>query len=295
MSNTFTVHPILGCLMEAMKFIKSNSWRPITDVQERFLETCLAKGMKDLESFDDGELKCKAGDKIEEINVWLAENGFPDLQLQPTEDPNAFAVASILHVFLQWLEEGTKTTITYDGQDYPAAKLDYKAIKFFSIEGRTEPIAYVPTKREGEYVLMTIDDGIKDALPKMMDIDEKIKTGRVYTLEQKGLIFPTVEYDEKVDISFLNGMESPDPDPSTPPWYIVEAIQQTRFKMNHIGAEVESAAAATLTLRGMVRTPEPMIIDKPFLMGIFRKELGLPYFLGHFTEENWKEVEIDFK
>jgi len=296
MSETFTLHPILGCLHEAEKFIGCDEWKPINDAQERFIETCLVDGFEDLLKFEDGELKCKSAKNIEEINKWLAENGFPDLQLKPNDKPTAFAVASILHVFLNWQKKGKETAILYDDKRYPAAHIDYESIKFFTIKDHDNVIAYIPTKRKGEYVLMTVYPGIKDSLHWIMDVNNQIIDGRLsHDYRFKGLTFPQIDYDEMIDISFIQGMKNPGTNPNLPPWFIVEAIQQTRFKMNHIGAEVESAVAMTMVRAFSASSLPPLVINQPFLMGIFRKELEFPYFLGHFTPENWKEVNIDFE
>lgn len=292
MSKTFTVHPILGCLREFEKFVKNDEWISVSKEQEEFIEKFVKTGMSDLLKFEDGELKCKAGTSIEEINKWLADNGFPDLQLEPIDDPTAFAVASILHVFLQWLQEGTETTITYQDEEYPSAKLDYREIDFFKMSSHDNPIVKIPTKRVGEYVFMTISDK-ENCMGFAEIIKNKSKEFKSVNHKYKGVIFPTIDYDEKVDISFLEKMENPGDDPTKDPWFIVEAIQQTKFKMNHKGAEVESAAAMS-GMRCCSIGPSPMIINKPFMMAIVREELEHPYFVGYFTEEDWKEVEIDF-
>ena len=289
MSDTFTVHPILGCLREVENFIGNYDWDSINDAQKRFLETFM-KAMQDLEKFDEGEIKSTASKSIPEVNKWLAENGFPDLQLQPISDPSAFAVASILHVFLKWKEEGTKTTIEHGGKEYPAAKIKYDGMGIFNIPKDDRTFVNIPTKRKGEEVYLVVHP---EGLAKSHDWITKIHSMRKkhqvrYSNSYEGVVFPTIDYDDMVDISFLKGMKNKD-------FFIAEAIQQTRFKMNEIGAEVESAAAMSC-MRCCASAPKPpLIINEPFLVAIFREELATPYFIGHFTPEDWKEVEIEFK
>ncbi len=105
------------------------------------------------------------------------------------------------------------------------------------------------------------------------------------------VVFPMIEYNEVVDISWIRGMAARVPDGL--PWYISQALQQTKFRMNEIGVKVESAVAMGMRL-GYCPGPPPkpdLIIDKPFLLWISRPGMSHPLFIGYFVEKDWKRPE----
>ena len=73
---------------------------------------------------------------------------------------------------------------------------------------------------------------------------------------------------------------------------IAQALQQTKLKLNHIGAKVESAVAIRMMRCASFRKPKPpLAIDKPFFVWATRDGMAVPYFSGYITEEDWKEQD----
>ena len=66
----------------------------------------------------------------------------------------------------------------------------------------------------------------------------------------RSVLFPMVDYDEHVDISWLIGMRTFDV--SNSEFGISQALQQTKFKMNQLGARVKSAVAFGIRALGAV-------------------------------------------
>ena len=301
MSSTLTIHPILGCLVAADKhFEKTLNWTTINDLQRRFIDLGYEDGKKDVELLGD-EIKTKASGSCGTVNKFLADNGFPDLQLNDIGEASAVYLASILKVLLKWAKEGKEREITRlepTLTKYPGVFMDSDDIEYFSREGHKHPIAKIPTKTTGQHVFMTqfeFDEKRKDLFDVMEWLlgTDKNNEGdswssmKFHPLHIEDLTFPMIDYDQSVDISWLQEMR-------TPEYYIDQAIQQTRFAMNEIGAKVESAAAMSLKCR-VSQPKQRMIIDKPFLLWITRDNMHLPFFIGHFTEEDWKKPKIDFE
>ena len=72
------------------------------------------------------------------------------------------------------------------------------------------------------------------------------------------------------------------------PGIIAQASQQTKLKMNEIGARVESVVAIAIVLGGM-DAPEPdHVINRPFLIWFERDGLSRPLFAGHITPDDWR-------
>lgn len=108
--------------------------------------------------------------------------------------------------------------------------------------------------------------------------------------EFEGLVFPMVTLDHRADIDWLVGMGTVELH-NQPAW-IDLAIQQTRLQMNDVGARAESAflgVSMVLSARWSWHRPKPdHVIKRPFLIWIERKGLSKPLFVGHITEEDWK-------
>lgn len=282
MNSTTCFLPIAGCLVKAEDILGPNrSWYGINESQNSFLEVFqrlrkVVPGLKELQSI--------ASYSAAEINKFLADNGF-SITLSPFTDPSDFGVASILDVLVEWLETGSVTSVQMG--KFPAVKL-VPGVKIMTHDLAPNPIATIDTK-SGDIVAMT-------AMPKptcsefqllqmIHSICEKATPARGF----EGVIFPMIDYDEEIDISWLVGMECPKVEGTDQrPAHIAEAKQQTKFKMNEKGARVKSAAA--MTMKRCCVGPRSLVIDEPFLCWITRKDpLGLdPIFVGHFDESNWK-------
>ena len=100
-----------------------------------------------------------------------------------------------------------------------------------------------------------------------------------------GLIFPMVQLNQEVDIKWLLNMNTRGDDGS--PAIIAQALQQTKFKMNEVGARAESAVAIHLWKAAVESKPDH-IINRPFLIWFERDGLSRPLFVGHITQEDWR-------
>jgi len=239
-------------------------------------------------------LKRKAHRDVAVINQWLKGNSF-DIQLSPSPaGPTTFAVASILDVLVEWIELGHKTTICSENtrETYKAVKLDKdQGVRAYvdMSEEHPNPVVEIGTKSKlGDKVCMTVLDDLPDGTFAISEkVDRLRKTRKAHT-GCAGVIFPMVNYDSKVDIGWILGMRTGSkPDD----FYIEQALQQTKFRMNERGARAQSAVA--MSFRSLsIAAPDPVIeINRPFLLWIERPSVDIPLFAGVFAEDVWKEPE----
>lgn len=286
-TNTQVVFPILGCLVAAEEHLKgeAGTWLPMSDDQYQFLRKFMPFKSDVPTLVSDGILSHKADKNASVINKWLSDNGF-NIQL-PDNGANEFSVASILKVLVEWVKAGTVTTVLTDKGTFPAVRFNDKNSyqKFVNREIHPFPVVRVKTKT-GYTVCMTVLDNLSDstfAISEKVDRVRKVFDGCPEACRY--VIFPMIDYDRNVDISWIVGLNRGD-------WTVARAIQQTKFRMNEIGARAESAVAMTMRCMAcLVEDDDPVIIDKPFLLWIESPNARLPVFAGVFAEDVWKKPE----
>lgn len=120
-----------------------------------------------------------------------------------------------------------------------------------------------------------------DLATKSQELSRALKP----TDEFEGLIFPMVDLDQHVDVDWLVGMGTTEIQGELVE--IVKTFQQPRLRMNELGARAESAVVLTPAGAALHHKPTH-IIDRPFLISFERKGLSKPLFVGHITEEDWR-------
>lgn len=284
-SITLTIPPILGCLKAAELYLSDRKveWTGASDAQKLFVEMYAGR-IPEVEKMAD-VLKSIADSKSSIINSWLKENGF-DIRLND-RGSGGFAVASILDVLMEWVDEGKKTDIVVCDKTYSGVKLN-KGVSALTPHpaNHPHPVARIQTKG-GEFVYMTIADGtdLTDVFGIARKIDEVINDAAVDN-GYDSVVFPMIDYDQKVDISWIEGLRT-GKEPGD--WCVEEAIQQTKFRMNEVGARAQSAVAMGMRCMSMTAAPKTIVIDKPFLLWVERKGIRTPLFAGVFAEDSWRE------
>ncbi|MDO8621757.1 MAG: serpin family protein [bacterium] len=295
MSTTQVLLPIVGAIEAANQLLGGNRrWDPRgPDRQRHFLKNVyepmrlIVGEIPDIESI--------AARSTEEINAFLRRKGF-SIALDPFTDPRDFGVASVLDVLVEWLERGDIRSIRTGGREYPAVRIPVKdryaparsqRVLFFANRAFPNPVACLQTRSPaGDVVYLTVLDAsrVPDLLASpgpLLDL-----TISMATPDYGGVVFPMVSLDHEVDISWLRGLETTGVDGL--PAIIGQALQQTKFRMNEVGARAESAVALRVT-RGMAPRPKPdLIIDQPFCCWIERPGFPFPLFFGHITEDDWR-------
>ena len=292
-TRTFTAPPILGCLKAAEEF----TGRPLkfkwsNERQERFVKD-FAGRIDDLKELKD-EIQSIADQDVEVINKFLRDRGF-DIQLRPTSG-TTFSVASVLDILVEWIEEGKKRDIWRLNGDvresYPGVYL--KAGVLLCDGLGWEPLVKIATKSGKDEVWimpLSAETEVNDDLDIPLMIKQATLELEDYRHDEadydeyEGVVFPMIDYNREVDISWLQGLWVNDT------WWIEEAIQQTKFRMNEKGARAQSAVAMTMRCLSLDEPKKPVVIDKPFLLWISRKGVSLPVFAGVFAKDAWRRPE----
>ncbi len=282
MSTTNTTYPIVAALVKAEDILGPNrQWQPVNETQARFLKEfftpCRGEvGIPEIESI--------ASWKAQVINQFLQERGF-SIQLEELDD-DTFGVASVLDLLVEWIVEGFATTITTsDMKDYPGVQIDAKGISYFTTPGHSNPIAQIHTKNDDRVYLTMMSNP-----PEGFDLvarAEELTTGMKACYEYGDLVFPMVDLDQRENISWLLNMETTRQNTGQRAW-ISQALQQTKLKMNEMGAHVKSAVAIAVSLEMFIQTKPDHVINQPFLVWFMRDGLSKPLFVGHITTESWK-------
>lgn len=285
MSETMVISPINAALVKSEDLLgKNRSWRAVNDAQVRFLREFFSK-RQELIKFSEKELRSWASRVAAELNEVLKKEGF-NLRLDDFQ-AGGFGVVSILDVLVEWLEKGTKTNLIVKKKgNYPAVRMEMESsFKICFSPRHIVPIAVLNTK-SGDQVYMTIADhpyrGF-DLISRIEEIDSiYLKEGLPYDF----LVFPMVDLNHEVDISWLKSMWTWDQ--KGDPVEISQALQQTKFKMNETGARTKSAVALGVRYVASLQS-RPFIIDKPFFLWIKRPGLSIPVMCAYIDEADWKD------
>lgn len=303
MSYTAAILPILAALNVAQDALHIEKWVDTNPTQTVLMDQYYSK-THELKNLLPQELSSCASSDFDEVNNFLKSKGF-DIQLDTSKGKTGdLAVASILDIALKWKVPGEKSWIMFS-RDISGRKpspkgngilpggcivLDeYPAVSMksgYTIRKTSDKQYILAVEAEnGDIVYMTLADKPLqsfDLLAKIQSLSSK--TYKDVTNNYSQILFPMVDIDQKVDISWLIGLSD-----SSGNWSILDALQQTRFQMNEKGAAVQSAVAIHVTYRS-ISTPKPVFeIDKPFYLWIERPGMSMPLFAAYISKVDWKE------
>lgn len=298
-SKTVVLAPIISALVKAEDFLgPDRNWAGHNLDQYTFLNHFF--GLRNLlGTFSKEELRNWASRNHEELNAILKKEGF-DIELF-NFGSKGFGIVSILDVLVKWLIEGRKTLpIFRNNKSYPAARLDSAVNKIMVIETlysprhlrsshQPEPIFQIETQN-GDRVYMTVADSELegfDLLDKILQIYSTSLCPSQGLITYAYLTFPMVNLDQRIDISWLQNMNTIDQ--TGQEYYISQALQQTKLKINHQGARVKSAAAIGVRCTSVAPPPIGYVIDKPFFFWIKRPGLSIPIVAAYLDKDSWKD------
>lgn len=281
MSKTLTAcfHPILGCLKAAEQFLgKDREWRGVTEKQRAFLEM-VAKAMGDADTIK--ELSKIASRSCADVNAWLKEKGF-NIQLDELDGPY-FCVASVLDVSVDWKIPGKETLVGTKDGNYVGAKMEHFDV--FTAPTTNEKVVCLVAKT-GERLFLVMGEPPQDELQLMKHVRQLSASLRPDRERYSNLFFPKVALDRNEDISWLCGLSTLDEHKGEN--IIAQALQQTKFRLDHLGAHVESAAA--MAVKRVFDTNPSIIINRPFYVWLERDGLSLPLFAAYLDTDVWTPV-----
>jgi hypothetical protein len=286
-TQTFTPHPIMAALLQASHSLGAVQWSANTSLQEYFIKL-YNSNLDDIEHFSDTELRSWASESARELNKILSNEGF-DIQLDELQN-NEIGVVSILDILLKWLKIGQELPINgHDEHKYPGVK-----IKSEFVENRSTFLAGINSKEytqqiailnttNGDVVYMTIADKGELKGFELLEHILSIKKNIEPDIRPKFVHFPMIDLNHQPDISWLIGL------PHSGGGYITQALQQTKFKMNHEGAHLKSAVAIAVMRSLSPQIESGIIINTPFYLWIERPSVKLPIICAYMDYDVWKD------
>lgn len=281
-SQTATLTPIVGALVAAEEIIgKNRIWLGKSIEQTAFITDYMFK-RNELSRLSTEELRTWVSFVASELNKVLAKEGF-SIKLEDF-GRDEFGVVAILDVLVEWLKEGETTLILAQNSNcYDAVRLEKSNFRTYWSPVHEHPLAVVYTK-SGDKVCMTIADKARPGFDLLARIHE-INQSHLSAFPVDHIKFPMVNLDQKVNIDWLVGMSTLTHDSRRA--RISQALQQTKFKMNHFGARAKSAVTVGVKIRGLQRNDD-LVIDKPFYLWIMREGLSIPILTAYIDYDDWK-------
>ncbi len=180
-----------------------------------------------------------------------------------------------------------------DGHLYPGARIESEYddrcrpnMSFFHSPRHDQPIVTLRTKFADVVHLTKLGSRQLDAFD-LMAYARDILIGAERIHNYGGVRFPMVDLDVRPDVGYLLGLWTRTRDEQRSE--LVQAVQQCKLQMNHLGAVATDAFAAAATLE-CVMVPKPdMEIDDDFLFVLERPGLQQPVFVAVVRPDSWKD------
>lgn|GEM_PF-3962525 len=274
----YSVFPFSPALEKALQMVASGlDWvatGPNKERQQELLNLLRYIYSEDWESLD---MKTIGSRSVDEINAFLADNGF-DIKLGEL-DPGGVAVASILKILMTWVYQGRDCDISAkDGITYKGAKM-LNGIVLFSARPCHEIVCIESSEGFNLYLTKMPsapqDEQAMFAIAKMLS-ENKLERGEI-----KSVSFPEVQMDCHPDVSWLCGM-------SAGKDFISQALMQTKFQLDKNGAKAEAAVAVAVS-RGISFNQVNVVFDEPFLAWIEKPGIEIPLFVAWCDYDSWKK------
>ncbi len=279
--------PGISAFSRAVKKLRGITWNTNKSVQERWLKH-FERSSPDLHRFEENELVSASGTDADEINRFLADRGFPDVQLTPwAHNGRQFGFAAVQQLRLEWLESGIGTSVER-GRDFKAIHLMQGAHpRFWQVEGFDKPVVEIPLKGNLDSVLITEHGATRgfELLDLGSNLSAEVSNHRGKPLSYKEVVMPEAYLVRKPNMSWMVGMGIVT---EADEWRVAQAIQADRFSMDTKGVKAESAFAGAASLRVSLQLPKPvLVIDNPFVAVVVRKDVSLPLAVAWLNTDSW--------
>lgn len=235
-------------------------------------------------------LKAKASMKYEELNRFLTSERFAPM-FRPFDPKMGIGVVSILDKFVKWLEGKATLAKVYGpiGKEYPGFSLSASGVTIYSVGGGY--LAQLLTKSDDTLWLFLPPEKSYDSFSKGLDLVEKamalVRGDKQPTNLYAGALIPKVDFNIKPDISWL--LKASTFDKSGQYWFVDQAFQQFKLRMNEEGARARVATGVAVMRASVVATPPRLIFDRPFLGWFTQKGIPVPMAVFYADCDSWRE------
>jgi len=270
LSTSQVTYPIVAALVGAEAVLgPKRCWTPSNTEQEAFLS----------EVFE--EVREEVGQGIRSLES--------DYSLQGDE----LSVKGVLDLLVKWVERGSTTKIKREDQQWEGVRLTQKGahVRFWMSGAHHRPIVEFPTQTE-DVLYMTMLAEAPDHL-QLRSLATALIEQKEAIYDYGGVCFPMVDLRHNNDVSYLVGMQTPT---DLGPTSLVAASQETKLRMNEVGAHIRSEFRGTMLIGAALEFPKPdYTINRPFLLVFTRPGLKQPLAVLYITEEDWKNPgTLDF-
>ncbi len=258
-------------------------WIPQNQEQEKVMEW-MVKYRDNLDALKS--LKSKASTSAQVLNAYLKENGF-DITL---DDFNGIGAVSILDMLVKWTVEAQVSKMrVVTGETVPAFEIKAPGFSLWMKEGFSQPLVQFYTESKDSLWLMMEAEEFDSV--DMVDFAMRVTlASNVVPLEDylrvDTVVLPKVDFDVQPDIGFMGGLSTVDKNGAD--WFIAQAKQQFKFRMNEHGARVK-VATAMAAMRGVVIPPAKLSFNRNFYGWFTQAGNWLPLAVFHSYPDSWKE------
>lgn len=230
-------------------------------------------------------LDAKASNFWEELNKFLTERGFDPL-VKPFDPKLGIGVVSILDKLVNWLNgPGELVEISTSAGDRPGFEIPPTGVNVFEVKGYPNSnLLQLHTKSDDTLWLFDHPDTTLDGLNMVelalkvmaahreIQMTEAFYSGGHYQ-SFAGAQIPMTDFDIKPDLNWLVGADTETA--SGDYYYIGQAAQQFKFRMDQHGARVK-VATVVVTMRGISEGPQVYQQRRPFYGWFTQKGVDLP-------------------
>lgn len=268
----------------------TNPWLGKDREQQEGIARQLAAILQEVPILNRTDFRTIATPDIEAANRALKSEGF-DCQLTPIP-LDSIALVAIMKLLGHWIFPGKSKPVysQLDDSVYPGALIK-NGVEIKEIPDLEHPIAILHT-REGFDVLISVRE--PGPIPFGLSLEEfgahlngKGRVCRGFS----GVHFPQINLNMMRNYDHVLGLYTLDNRGAR--WSVSQATGQTILKVNHCGFLAKDAVAMQVS-RGISSDSNPLVIDKPFVLAVFRsdQQTKYPLLTAYLNRDVWKSADL---
>ncbi len=275
-SNAMSLAAIISGLQLANP--SADIWTTCTEVQQDFIKQYLSGTLVDLQNLKEYLEGIVTSDSAV-INKWFADRGFPGMDINIPLGGQG--VGTVFDLLVDWEVAGKKRDIflpSVTGVIEGVQMEPSSSMHAWTLEGYEHPMFELETRQDDWKVFIVETDEAPTNLELPQQAMHLLSRQRT-PFQLNKLLFPSVEMNLDVDVSFLVGMHNDSG------FSIDEAIKKVKLSLDDKGARAQSAFY--MVRRGLERGV--YTIDKPFYVIFWKDGLNFPAFVAIAAPEHWKK------
>lgn len=280
---------IMRALLELEKqFLgKGRVWSTTDDPAQILFFSLYQKHLDRLEGLEN--LIARASTDWMELNGFLRDNGFDPMFDRPL---NGIGAVSIIDMLIEWIHQAQLCTIYgRDGVDHVGFEIPISGRRVFKTAPGTLLVELLTNSGDSLWLVHDSQFSTPSDLFELMSyafLPDRllVEVSRQFAEVQ----VPEFGFDLKPDIGFLKNASTTDQTGQF--WYIYEAKQEFRLRVNHEGARVKIASGIGMRKGIDLSEPRQIVFNRPF-MGWFTQKSApdLPIAVFYADYDCWHAVD----